>query len=363
MITVLLLTGCSGGFSTDEVLQIASIESELMYDGQTKITITYSDESVDPYVFYIPQGEEGKQGTEGNGIKNVAYTHDATNRQTEIVITFTDEGLEPVSFKIPDGLSLTSAIPGTNPITKQPCIYLKYSDGKTSDPIDLPKGDAGNGIKSMSASEVTKEDGLKYYCIKAEYTDGKSDSFEFLAPQDGNGIESMVGNKVFNDEDGKYYYMIDVVFTNSEPQSFDIELPAKWHSGTSMPIDSFGANGDYFFDTEHEKIYLKENGSWSVIVDLKIEKYEIRFDPNGEEDGDGNSDASMPSSALHTYKIERGTYFSANGYGAIPIPTRPGYKFVGWYTSKIPDDATGSKFTDLTPVFDNLTLYARWEKE
>jgi uncharacterized repeat protein (TIGR02543 family) len=69
----------------------------------------------------------------------------------------------------------------------------------------------------------------------------------------------------------------------------------------------------------------------------------------------------MPS-ANKVYRVERGSYFSADGNGDIPIPTRPGYKFMGWYTKRSVNPATMSPFTDFTPVFSDLTLYAIWEE-
>jgi uncharacterized repeat protein (TIGR02543 family) len=62
-----------------------------------------------------------------------------------------------------------------------------------------------------------------------------------------------------------------------------------------------------------------------------------------------------------SYKVIRNTYFTDNGYDAIPIPTREGYKFLGWYKTRT-INATSSAFTDFTPILSNLNLYACWEK-
>ena len=56
------------------------------------------------------------------------------------------------------------------------------------------------------------------------------------------------------------------------------------------------------------------------------------------------------------------TYRTANGqYGALPTPTREGYKFKGWYTKK----EGGTKITSTTKIKGNqgVTLYAQWEKD
>ena len=62
------------------------------------------------------------------------------------------------------------------------------------------------------------------------------------------------------------------------------------------------------------------------------------------------------------YQIPHGSYFAAQEGYTIPIPTRNGYDFVGWYTTKTITPTSG-KFTDLTPVMADLTLYAIWEKQ
>ena len=40
----------------------------------------------------------------------------------------------------------------------------------------------------------------------------------------------------------------------------------------------------------------------------------------------------------------------------LPTPVRDGYKFTGWY------DEYGFLFTNETIIYDNITLYAEWEK-
>ena len=346
LVMMLFLTSCSGGgFFAEEALQIASIESELLYDGKTKITITYSDESIDPYVFYIPQGEEGAQGAEGNGIKEVSYQHDEQNRQTEVVIKFTDESIDPVTFKVPDGLSVIGIQEGTDPTTSEPYIIFKYSDGTISAPMFLPRGEKGNGIKIF---DVQPQDD-KSVVVDIELDDGRKTHIVIPAPQDGNGIKSMSGT-----EEGKYYY-IDVEYTNGETEQLKFERPAKWENGSKKPDDDYGENGDYFFDTKHGKIYCKSGGIWAEAVDFNIEKYTVIFDLNDDVD----TPASMPTSAS-IFKVERGSYFSADGNGDIPIPVRAGSEFGGWYAKKHVNELTMSPFTDFTPVFSDLTLYARW---
>ena len=345
VIMTLLLTSCGGGFFTEEPLQIASIEHELMYDGSTKITITYTDEGMDPAEFYIPRGEDGIMGAVGNGIKEFVCERDENDRVTNVSITFTDESFPPASFEVPDGLSIVGIKDAIDPESNQRYIEFQYSDGTLSSAIYLPSGIDGVGIDDVQVT--VHEDQTATMYIKL--TDGTEKFLPIPAPAEGIGIKSMSGV-----EEGQYFY-IDIEYTNGDTDQIRFGRGASWHSGAYIPQASFGENGDYFFDTEHEKIYIKVDGEWDVVVDFQIEKYRVLFDLNDD------NDASMPTNTS-IFRVERGAYFSADGNGDIPIPTRDGYVFKGWYTKRVVNEATMSPFTDFTPVFSNLTLYAIWEE-
>ena len=63
-----------------------------------------------------------------------------------------------------------------------------------------------------------------------------------------------------------------------------------------------------------------------------------------------------PNEGSVTTKTKNVTYDST--YGTLPIPTRSGYEFEGWYTSK----SGGSKITsgNKVSITENQTLYAHW---
>lgn len=348
VLMMLFLTSCGGGYFTEEPLQIASIESELMYDGSTKIIITYTDEGMDPAEFYIPRGEDGLVGAIGNGIKEFTCEHDEANRKTNVLITFTDEEIPPVKFEVPDGLSIVGIKDAIDPESKQRYIELQYSDGSLSNAIYLPSGVDGVSVDDIQVNVHDDKTATMYIKL----SDGTEKFIPIPAPEEGVGIKNMTGT-----ESGEYYY-IDIEYTNGDVGQIQFERNAKWYSGAYLPQDSFGVNGDFFFDTEHDKIYVKTDGTWegNVVVDFQIEKYRIIFDLNDD------NDASMPTDTS-IFRVERGSYFSADGNGDIPIPTRDGYIFKGWYTKKVVNPATMSPFTDFTPVFSNLTLYAIWEEK
>ena len=61
------------------------------------------------------------------------------------------------------------------------------------------------------------------------------------------------------------------------------------------------------------------------------------------------------------YDKPYGYYRAANAesfaYGALPVPLKSGYKFLGWFTA----DGTQIKETDTVAITEDQTLYAKWE--
>lgn len=353
LVAMLCLSSCGGAFfEGDEILQIASIESELMEDGQTKITIYYTDDTVDPAVFYLPKGATGDAGKDGNGISAITYEHDANNRQTAVKITYTDATLTPTVFDIPDGLSVVGIVSGNDAVTLAPYIVFRYSDGSLSDPpVYLPKGDKGNGIKVF---EVTPNEDDHSVSIHIELDDATKSDIYIPGPQTGNGIAGMSAATVGDQ------YVLTVNYTNGTSEDVYFDRPAdpnKWLVGQESPSPFLGENGDFFFDEAHKVIWSKSDDSWHKIISFQDETttYTVSFDLNDE------GDAALPQGTRSHYTVARGAYFSADGNGEIPIPTREGYTFLGWYTKRAVNSAIMSPFTDLTAVFSDLTLYACWE--
>lgn len=344
---LLMLTSCGGSFFAAEELNISSISSELLSDGSTKIIIAYTDESIVPDEFIIPCGKAGEVGADGNGIREITYSYNDKTSKTDIVISFTDATMAPVSFSVPDGVSVTEISERYDEITNEKYIIFTYSDGTTSAPIYLPSGKDGadgNGIKNFT--KLVNADKSTYLCF--ELDDGRKCEIDIPAPQQGNGIKSMLSRT----EDDGYY--IDVIYDNGNTEVLSFERPTQWLRGSSSPSNIVGANGDYFFDTAGKIIYMKFNNSWVKIVDFADSKISCTVTFNLND----NSDAVM--SGDNIFFIDRGEYFISYGY-TVPVPTREGYTFLGWYTTRTasPNPTMGC-FTDLTPVMSDLTLYAAW---
>ena len=53
----------------------------------------------------------------------------------------------------------------------------------------------------------------------------------------------------------------------------------------------------------------------------------------------------MPQSSFSSYKLQYGQCFGTSIYKVVPIPTRVGYTFVGWYLTPV-----------VSPVYGTVSL-------
>ncbi|MDD7316798.1 MAG: hypothetical protein PUG55_05160, partial [Bacillales bacterium] len=100
------LTSCSNGFfSSEEEQQINSIKeikTEVDENGDTVVTIYYTDETIEPVSFVVPKGEEGQTGQQGVGIVNVTYEDSEDGTETIVTINLSDGTSQQIN--IPNGL-------------------------------------------------------------------------------------------------------------------------------------------------------------------------------------------------------------------------------------------------------------------
>ena len=89
---------------------------------------------------------------------------------------------------------------------------------------------------------------------------------------------------------------------------------------------------------------VKTASNHTLVAQWQAISYTLTFDPNGQ------GGAVSPTTKTVTYD---------STYGDLPIPTRAGYIFIGWYTS----DNGGSQVLSNTTVktADKHVLYAHWQ--
>jgi uncharacterized repeat protein (TIGR02543 family) len=86
---------------------------------------------------------------------------------------------------------------------------------------------------------------------------------------------------------------------------------------------------------------------WQLVVDEEPEiepgtvTWRVAFNANG-------------GSTVDTIQVADGKTM------ALPVTTRTGYVFLGWYTGDLPGDVL---FTSATPVIRDMTLFARWDRQ
>ena len=98
------------------------------------------------------------------------------------------------------------------------------------------------------------------------------------------------------------------------------------------PEITIGENGNWFIDGE-------DTGKPATVTETHI----VSFDVQG---------GTMPIGSPTVVQVIDGMTISG-----LPIPTRKDYEFIGWFTGMSSNDG---QFTSTTPVYEDLTLVARW---
>ena len=143
------------------------------------------------------------------------------------------------------------------------------------------------------------------------------------------------------------------------PKLKSITLPAGL---TSFEASLDGCSPDcviYYNGNEHDADTLRENNP--VLEDAVQKGHQLLYRCNVTFDAnDGtltDKGGTLTDSAeVPVYKTEKITDTKANDLTAIHDPTRPGYKFTGWYTED------GQLFdVKETAITEDITLHAGWE--
>lgn len=358
---VIFTSACSF-FATEESRRIENIYSErgVNSDGVsgTYIVIVYSGDEYPEDRFFIADAEPGVRG---NGIEGIThkYNDDGT---TTITIEYTDKSRFPYEFTIPNGLYIANILSGEDPVTGDKTLTIVFSDPEV-EPIVLTieSGRDGDSIKNIY-TDIDEDGNTVVYVVVSRYNaetgewEDEETTFTIPKGEQGNGIASISLNyKSYSDP---YYYYLDIYYDNGDMTTVTIPRANSWYTGSGEPGPAQYNIGDFYFDTTGYAIYQKQtNGTWLKLVDFS-EYSQVEHTVYFYLD---NITISDFISIQHGYN-----FASANQ--KLPTPSKDGYKFLGWYTEYVDPESgeemnpNSGKFTDLTPVLSNLTLYAYWQK-
>lgn len=355
----LTLSGC--GFFGSSDVTIQSITTE-MKDDKLYMVITYTDEFLEPSYFELARGEDGARG---NGIAEILTDDKTKPGYTLVTVKYTDTSLNDEKFELPHGVSIENITVEPkvdaegNPLldengepTGEEELVITFTSGK--EPIRIPYAKPQDGKDGREIELRTNETHIQWR-YSGEDDEAWKDliTIESLKGEDGQIIETLE----IIEENGQFWFA--VYYENSIlPDKFpitELKQPAQWHTGMGYPDPRIGKVGDFYLDTKNALIYKKESENrWGdPIVSFGSPDNEcvVTLDVNG---------GSYVNYVSGSYTFTYGSYFYGSEY-ELPIPTAPsGMYFKGWYTTAEPKQTHGA-FTDLTPIYTNIKLYAVYE--
>lgn len=247
----------------------------------------------------------------------------------------------------------------------------------------------GDGAFSncTSLSDITLQDGVKtigadafFYCreltsitLPGSVTDIGKEAFHYCDELASITIPENV--KTIKPDTFYWCFSLKDITLPAGLTSFQDELtrcPAGRFYATAYKKDE---NGNYIFNPDGTPIYIytpdgaiyynsdktdadallaDNDANDNIGANDKLRKRnflylcKVTFDAKG---GDLTDSAEVP-----VYKTEKITETKANDLTAIHDPTRPGYKFTGWYT----EDGKLFNVKD-TAIMEDITLHAGWE--
>lgn len=357
----LTLSSCSLFGGTSEGLMIDRVESSTSANGSTLVTMYFTDTDVEPLTFEIPKGavgETGPVGVAGLGIKDISATQSSDGLSTILTITFTSDEVPPETITVPNGVSVEESKLTYDQDKNQYYFEFTFSDGRieTVGPIDKPKD--GIGISSVD-TDVNDEGKVTITITYSDPSMGENGQTVITIPykngEDGRGIARIVGTQL----DDLYYITIFYDDETSEPLD-PIQLPTatQWLYGYGAPNSIIAAQaklGDYYFDQENYIIYFFDGSSFVEVINLtennqSTKQCTVTFDPNG---------GRFISETIGKIVVPSGSTIQL---ASIPLCSREGYSFQGYYTTaEGPANPLSGKLTDLTPIYNDVTFYAYYE--
>lgn len=353
--------GKSLGFTTGTTPRAKSV---ICWSGHVAIL-----EKIEGNTAYISEG--GNTASAGNDYcqittKNVNSINSSSNFLGYVYLGVSDSLIDFWDISNPDNSPAWIDTSGTPTISGARKFWFKETDPDTNYYIDIfvdgtkviangssdAYGYIGYVIETGALSNGLHTITADLYDSRAKYTASKSFYvnnliwFHSISDPDNTGwledpskTPTISGTKRiwFREVDPDTNYYIDLYIDDKKVVS----------NGSSDP------NGFFSFVVDTSTLYNCEHTVRAELFDSKTyysavkhfvaynDKSVVTFDATG-----GKVD------------ISQGTFVCGKNYGTLPVPTRTGYVFDGWYTSK----NGGTKVTDSTKVINKNahTLYAKW---
>ena len=342
ILSIFSLSACSVFMASDGTL-IDTITSEYNEeDGTTTVTITFIDTNTPEVTFTIPRGEQGENGLAGVGISSIEETENNT-----LLITFTNDTTEEIPLDLVDITDISSTY---DPNLKQTIVTITTTKGDYTFNIN----DALGIVDITNSQDAETGDIL----IEISLTDGTTK--EILIPKgekgdEGRGIESIVSTE------NNIEYILNINYTDGSTDTIVLSKPKStiWYSGSGAPnniaLGILPNDGDFYFDRANFRFYQYDGQftlSWQLVADLGLSGEDCTVTFNAVANG------GAIISGESVIECQKGDYISL---ADIPVAFKEGYTFVGWYTSQNAyNNPNAQKFSDLTPVLSDLTLYANF---
>lgn len=355
----LTLSGCGFFGGSEKVISNITTEEK---DGKLYLVVTYTDEFIDPEYFELKQG---KDGVRGNGIDEILTDDKTKPGFTLVTVKYTDTSLKDEKFELPHGVSIENieVVPKVdkdgNPLvdengepTGEEELLITFTSGKEA--IRIPYNKPQDGKDGREIEFNVSDSHIQWRYIG----------------EDDKSWRNLIDKESLKGEDGQMIDYLEIIEKNSEyyflvyykdsvlPDEFPIpnmKEPAQWHTGNNYPPSNLGKVGDFFLDKTNAKIYQKQSDTqWGEpIVDFGS--------PNGDCEVNFVTDKGyIIGKDQITLSYGNCVY---NDDETIPMVDAPdGYTFVGWFLTPSPKLEIDGKFTDFTPVFKTLTLYAYFEE-
>lgn len=325
-------------------------QAEQLENGDWKLTLEWS--TGESQTIVIPAG---KAGEDGKGV-------DSITASMGTALDFDDEGNCLVGKYL---IHIKSSEEGAAPqlFVLDPPPTSRWFEGQTNDDRDA--------LETVKVGDFFLNTGLKII-YKAE--EGPNDKIKWVeSVRLGIGSEEEI-TVIFdwNDGSGKTYRStrrLGSTFFRDDAVS-DFPIPQRegyrfvgWFTDISR-VNPEDFNGIAPFGPTTSILPSEDTDTLKLYAIWESTTFNVRFHLNNAEAIDAPDGFVLEQDGgPFCYTVEQNTYFTTN-YDRIPVPTREGYTFMGWYTKPVDAEdlnVTMSPFTDLTPICSDLDLYAIWQ--